>query len=246
MQTKERFGAENGREELRRSVHDASAAIITVRALAEILSENLPQLVAISRSTLSSKQVDIPAEVLDTLPSIPAEMIKLCVRARESLESLERNSPPADYPEAYAAENAASTSSLSSIPTPTHPRSRGVRVLLVDDEATTRFVLSRKLEAEGCELTTASEGHGALKLLQDGNFDLVFMDLRLAGLSGGEVAKRLRVIDAARGRHTRLVGLTASPFLEDQLLAKADGMEDVLVKPIDKAKLLQVLRSVTA
>ena len=39
--------------------------------------------------------------------------------------------------------------------------------------------------------------------------------------------------ESTHGRHTRVIGLTASPLQEDQLLAKAAGMDGVLVKPID-------------
>ncbi len=78
-------------------------------------------------------------------------------------------------------------------------------------------------------------------LLDKTDFDLVLMDLRLPGLSGWEVTARLREKESSRGGHTRIVGLTASPMLQDHARAKAAGMDDVLVKPIDETALQSVL-----
>jgi CheY-like chemotaxis protein len=61
-------------------------------------------------------------------------------------------------------------------------------------------------------------------------------------MSGCETTKRLREIESEQGSYTRIIGLTASPLLEDQMLAKGAGMDDVLVKPIDVQVLQSALR----
>jgi CheY-like chemotaxis protein len=47
----------------------------------------------------------------------------------------------------------------------------------------------------------------------------------------------MREKESGRRQHTRIIGLTASPLRDDQLLAKAAGMDDVWVKPIDEVAL---------
>jgi signal transduction histidine kinase/CheY-like chemotaxis protein len=71
-------------------------------------------------------------------------------------------------------------------------------------------------------------------------FDLVFMDLHMPGLDGLGAAARIRA-DETGGRHTPIVALTANAFAEDRDAALAAGMDDFLVKPLDRAQLMQVL-----
>jgi CheY-like chemotaxis protein len=106
-------------------------------------------------------------------------------------------------------------------------------------------MLTQTLQAQGCRVTGSSDGEEALRLLEDKDFDLVLMDLRIPGMSGWETAERFRQMESARGRYTRIVGLTASPLLEDQQRARAAGMDDVLVKPIDDTALRSVLNRFT-
>jgi CheY-like chemotaxis protein len=72
-------------------------------------------------------------------------------------------------------------------------RSRRVRVLLVDDDASVRAVIGRFLESAGYDLLTASDGIEALAVVEPHTpLDLLVTDLQLPGLSGTEVARRFR------------------------------------------------------
>jgi two-component system cell cycle sensor histidine kinase/response regulator CckA len=69
----------------------------------------------------------------------------------------------------------------------------GVRILLVDDEETVRRVTGRLLEKLGCEVRSAADASEALQLISDGeDFDLVLTDVVMPGLSGIEMAERVR------------------------------------------------------
>ncbi len=73
------------------------------------------------------------------------------------------------------------------------PRGNGEKILLVDDEDTVRRVTSRLLEKLGYIVTTASDGPEALELLDSqGPFDLVLTDVVMPGMTGIEMAERLR------------------------------------------------------
>jgi len=233
-----------GSEDIRRSVHDVTAAIISVRALAETLAEHVPTLVAMSRAKNSAKQSQIPPTTLDSLPSIPSAMIKLCEIAREALLAFD-NRPGAtgNVTEAACGITGTATDWASR---PYEPIGcAGASVLVVEDDETLRSVLLQRLQARGVRATSASQGDEALRLLDKTDFDLVLMDLRLPGMSGWETTKRLREKESARGRYTFIVGLTASPMLQDHARAKAVGMDDVLVKPLDESALQWIVERVS-
>ena len=90
-------------------------------------------------------------------------------------------------------------------------------VLLVDDQADVRFMLSLYLEDEGLEFDEATSGDDALRLAADGGYELILLDQRMPpGLSGIEVAERLR----AAGDTTPVVLYSAylSPDIEDRAI----------------------------
>jgi two-component system cell cycle sensor histidine kinase/response regulator CckA len=73
------------------------------------------------------------------------------------------------------------------------PPSRPARILLVDDEETVRRVTGRLLEKLGYRVRAAGDADEALALLRDGErFDLVVTDVVMPGLSGIEMAERMR------------------------------------------------------
>ena len=73
-------------------------------------------------------------------------------------------------------------------------RQRTIRLLVVDDEATVRDVLTEALRAEGCEVVAAENGQVALKLFDDyqGEFDAVFTDIGMPEMNGWELATAIR------------------------------------------------------
>ena len=87
MQLQKLDSSEDSADEARRSIHDIAAAIISVRALAEMLAEHVPTLVAMSHSRHPTRTAQIPPETLDALPSVPAEIVVLCEIAREALQN---------------------------------------------------------------------------------------------------------------------------------------------------------------
>ena len=240
MQAKRTDRLEEERDEIRRAVHDVAAAMISVRALAETLAEHLPTLVAMSRSRNPARQAHIPPATLDALPAIPKEIIELCGFAQESLKVFGNRPEAARGVEAVSPHGSTETEDAQLDPDAQQVGPVGVRVLLVEDEETSRYVLSQTLEAHGCRVTVASTGEEALGLCDEMEFDLVLMDLRLPGIGGCETTERLRENESIQGGATRIVGLTASPLLEDQVRAKAAGMDRVLIKPVDDMALRSV------
>ena len=104
----------------------------------------------------------------------------------------------------------------------------GARVLLVEDNPINALLARALLTREGCDVEHAISGADAINAAQVAKFDLIFMDMRMPGLSGEETAQRLR----AAGIRTPIVALTANAFEDDRHACLAAGMDDFLVKPL--------------
>ncbi|MGB3290079.1 MAG: response regulator transcription factor [Burkholderiaceae bacterium] len=113
------------------------------------------------------------------------------------------------------------------------------RVLLVENDFTVAQNLYSYLELKGFVPDAAYDGHGALGLLENGEFDAVVLDIGLPGLDGYGVLQALR-----QGRHAGLpvLMLTARGQLEDKLAAFDLGADDYLVKPFALAEVEARLR----
>jgi CheY-like chemotaxis protein len=73
------------------------------------------------------------------------------------------------------------------------------------------------------------------------------MDLQMPGGDGVEAVRRIRTLEAERGaRRLPVFALTANAFEEDHAACLAAGMDGFLVKPLERAQLLEVLAQVSA
>ena len=117
----------------------------------------------------------------------------------------------------------------------------GSRVLLVEDHEDTAETLRMLLEANGAEVRVATTGPQALAAYARFEPDVVLLDIGLPGMSGYEVARRLRAEFPTRA--TMLVALTGWGRQEDVSRARDVGFDDHLVKPVDLAALRRLLAS---
>jgi len=100
-------------------------------------------------------------------------------------------------------------------------------VLVVDDSPENRQLLAELLHAAGCRVTEATDGEEAITLWRNESPDLIFMDLRMQGISGFEATQRIR----AERNDTRIVVLSASAFDHERVEALARGANAFLAKP---------------
>src|SRR5947209_14801692 len=111
-------------------------------------------------------------------------------------------------------------------------------ILIADDDHKITDMLRRTLAYEGYAVLTAADGKEALAQAQAHHPDLVVLDWMMPGLSGLEVARRLR---AAAGMP--ILMLTARDAIDDRVAGLDGGADDYLVKPFAPAELLARLRS---
>jgi adenylate cyclase len=110
-------------------------------------------------------------------------------------------------------------------------RSVASRILVVDDNASNRDLLSRRLVREGYRVSTAESGASALALTAAESFDLVLLDLMMPELSGFEVLRRLKA-DAGT-RHIPVIMISALDELDSTVRCIEAGAEDYLPKPFN-------------
>jgi DNA-binding response OmpR family regulator len=113
------------------------------------------------------------------------------------------------------------------------------RVLLVDDEAIVRDVLSRYLEREGYRVATAEDGEAAVAQASDDRPDIVVLDLMLPKLDGLEVFRRIR----ARS-DVPVVMLTAKREEVDRLVGLELGADDYVSKPFSPREVVARIKAV--
>lgn len=113
----------------------------------------------------------------------------------------------------------------------------GHRILVVDDEESLRRVTQVRLERAGYNVSVAASGEQALTALAKSPYEMVITDMRMPGLSGLELLKKIR-IDYT---DTAVVVVTAFGTVETAVDAMKAGAYDYLTKPIDGDELLLVV-----
>ncbi|HSC87372.1 MAG TPA: sigma-54 dependent transcriptional regulator [Polyangiaceae bacterium] len=116
------------------------------------------------------------------------------------------------------------------------PMARG-RILIVDDEASARSALAEILTDEGYKVKTAADGFRALGAATEFEPDIVLTDLKMPGMSGIELLRRLR----EQGNPAQVVVMTAFGEVESAVAAIRAGATDYLTKPLNSDALLIVL-----
>jgi diguanylate cyclase (GGDEF)-like protein len=114
--------------------------------------------------------------------------------------------------------------------------SNGKRILVVDDDRNLRKIIQTNLELAGYDVTTASNGDEAMRVLDAMQPDLVVLDVMMPLMDGYEVARRIR-------RHPSnttvpIIMLTAKSEVEDKLAGFDAGADDYMTKPFGPQELL--------
>ncbi|MBU0514884.1 MAG: sigma-54 dependent transcriptional regulator [Proteobacteria bacterium] len=114
---------------------------------------------------------------------------------------------------------------------------RWFRIMVVDDELAMRESLAAWLVKDGFEVATADGGEQALALMKQTPFDLVFVDIKMPGMDGLELLRRLR----ADHPETYAIIITAYGSIDTAVEAMKLGATDYLVKPFDPEQLMVLI-----
>jgi DNA-binding response OmpR family regulator len=114
---------------------------------------------------------------------------------------------------------------------------QNARLLIVDDERTTRLSLSEIFTLRGANTATAADGTEAVELLQHHGFDLIVLDLKMPGLSGLQVLEYVQ----EHSPGTICVLLTAHATVDSAIHALRRGAFDYILKPAQPKTIIEVV-----
>jgi CheY-like chemotaxis protein len=105
------------------------------------------------------------------------------------------------------------------------------RVLVAEDSAPNRELITEILALNGYEVTIADDGGAAIRCLETAAYDLVLLDIQMPVLDGYQVMERMRA--HAQWTAVPIVALTAYAMRGDREHALRAGFDDYVTKPID-------------
>ncbi len=114
------------------------------------------------------------------------------------------------------------------------------KILVVEDNKINQVVTKKILENNNFKCTILDDGYAALNLLETEQFDIILMDINMPIINGFETTKLIRNNDIA----IPIIALTA--FDKEDILEQAlsCGMNDIIIKPFEQSKLVQVINNV--
>lgn len=115
----------------------------------------------------------------------------------------------------------------------------GAKILLVEDNLINQEVAFMLLESMNMEISVADNGEAAVTLMEQHDFDLVFMDVQMPVMDGLAATRAIRRLPGCR--EVPILAITANAFGEDRERCLAAGMNDHIAKPIELEKLQAVL-----
>ncbi|HMO18419.1 MAG TPA: response regulator transcription factor [Oligoflexia bacterium] len=115
-----------------------------------------------------------------------------------------------------------------------------LRVLVIDDETSVRFIARKALESGGIEVTEADDGLHALSILESGSFDVIICDLMMPRLDGRGFIEQFRA--KYQSTFTPILLVTAIADISTKVSLLELGGDDYLIKPYHHRELLARVR----
>ncbi len=127
-----------------------------------------------------------------------------------------------------------------SMPAITENQFSHARILVVDDNAINRKLISALLSQDNIQIDEAEDGFQALELNKQHDYRLIFMDIRMPDMSGIEVTEEIRR-NEEEGQHIPIIALTAHALEHERKAFLEAGMDDCVTKPVSENELLNIL-----
>ena len=121
---------------------------------------------------------------------------------------------------------------------------KGRHILLAEDNELNMKIAEFMLQNEGADVTKAWNGQEAVELFRNseqGEFDVILMDIMMPVMNGYEATKRIRALDREDAKKIPIIAMTANAFTEDRIRAKEAGMDEHISKPFDVKLLVKVI-----
>jgi PAS domain S-box-containing protein len=123
---------------------------------------------------------------------------------------------------------------------------KGLRILIVEDDADTRELLTTILTRCGAKVRAVNSSNAALTEMAQGIPDVLVSDIGMAGENGYDLIKKIRQLDLNQGGRVPAVALTAYATPADRRRALLAGFQTHLAKPVEPDELLAVIASLSS
>ncbi len=125
-------------------------------------------------------------------------------------------------------------------------RVRSLQILVADDHAANRMVLQRLLQKAGHRVVCVDGGEEVLNAIEASDYDAVIADLHMPGVSGLDLLKQLRVMEAGSSRRTPVIVLSADVTPESIGACEQAGARAFMAKPVSTTRLLDTLAEIAS
>jgi CheY-like chemotaxis protein len=114
-------------------------------------------------------------------------------------------------------------------------------ILLAEDDPITRKVIGLMLQHSNFDIDIAEHGLQAVEKWEQGNYDLILMDVQMPHMDGFAATSSIREKERENDGHTLIVAMTAHAFPEDEMRCLAAGMDAYISKPIDMKQCIELI-----
>ncbi len=118
---------------------------------------------------------------------------------------------------------------------------RDKKILLVEDDEVSQFLLQKMLSVLGCKIQIVANGVEALQMVMLEEYDLIVMDIQMPVISGFETCRRLREAGVPWLKSVPIIGISANPSESIDYFAEK-GMNAYISKPIHESDLLDTIK----
>lgn len=115
---------------------------------------------------------------------------------------------------------------------------KGKRILLVDDDETIITPFQLILQNAGYQVDIALTGQQALEKLEEADYQVAIIDIKLPDIKGEEIARKIR----KQNDDIRFIIITGYSEIADSVEAIDIGIDDILLKPIEPDELLRIVK----
>lgn len=117
-----------------------------------------------------------------------------------------------------------------------------ISVLLVDDEEDLSLVLAERLQMRNLDARGVLSAEEALKLIDENDFDVIVIDVKMPGIGGLELMRKIKLKNAEQ----KIILFTGHGSQKEFEAAMNEGAHDYLLKPIKIDKLVEKIKKITA
>jgi len=111
------------------------------------------------------------------------------------------------------------------------------KILIVDDDTATALEMKAFLEAKGYEVSHVSDGSQAFATIKETDSDLILLDIIMPGVDGFTIAKQIHFDE--KTKNIPIIVFSAQECMKE--LFAIEGINEYLVKPVDKERLLETI-----